>query len=177
MKKSEYNQTIPTIPSYCNATFRVIPARPPVRHRSPLAPRPLETNLPNITPHRRTLVFRDKSAAKPAQTSPKPGPTTENKTMQKVRNITVAASPEPCRQTRRLATGCSATVTDGFRFPLLVQPDAVNQARIAGGRPRFAAARSRRDQAAKMSAYTPPNSPQKPQNELQKPVCIPVKPN
>jgi hypothetical protein len=92
--------------------------------------------------------------------------------MQKARNITVAVSPELYRQTRRLATDYDTTVPDGipdrFRFPLLVLLDAVKEARFPGGRPQFARAMARRDQAAKMSAQTPPNSPQEPRNEFQK---------
>jgi len=93
------------------------------------------------------------------------------------RNIVVAVSPELYRQTRRIAAECDTTVTDVVRYLLHVLPDAVKGARFPGGRPQFAAAAARREQAAKMSAQTPPNSPKEPQNELQKPVCIPVKPN
>jgi hypothetical protein len=97
--------------------------------------------------------------------------------MQKVKNIAVAVSPAPYRQTRRIANDYDTTVTDTLRFLLLVLPDAVKAARFPGGRPQFTAAMARRRQAAKRSAQTPPNSPQEPQNKLQKPVCIPVKPN
>jgi len=91
------------------------------------------------------------------------------------RNITVAVSPELYRQTRRIATEYDMPVTEMVRFLLHVLPDALKGARFPGGRPLFAAAQARRRQAAKMSAQTPPNPPSKPQNELQKPVCIPVK--
>jgi hypothetical protein len=101
--------------------------------------------------------------------------------MQKARNITRTVSPERYRQTRRIATECDTTVPDRImdrcRFLLVVLPDAANQARFPGGRPLYAAARSPRDQAVKMSAQTPPNSPMEPQNQLQKPVCIPEKLN
>jgi len=97
--------------------------------------------------------------------------------MQKARSITVAVSPELYRQTRRIATEWDTSVTDVVRFLLLILPDALREARFSGARPQCAAARSRGDQPAKMSAQTRTNSPQEPQNELQKPVCIPVKRN
>jgi hypothetical protein len=97
--------------------------------------------------------------------------------MQKARNIAEDASPEPCRQSHSIATACGATVTGRFLSPLLVLPGAVLEARFPGDRPQFAAAMALRDQAAKMSAQTPPNSPQKPQNNSRFSVCIPVKPN
>jgi hypothetical protein len=95
--------------------------------------------------------------------------------MPTARNIPVAASPEPCRQTRRLATGYGAALTERCRFPLLVLPGAVNQARSSGGCLQFARARSLRDQAVKMSAQKQTISPDSPENKDQKPVCIPVK--
>jgi hypothetical protein len=97
--------------------------------------------------------------------------------MQKARNITVAVSPEIYRQTRRLATDYDTTVTEMIKFLLLLLPEAVNAALKPGGRPQFARALYLRDQAAKTSAQTPPNSPIQPRNELQKPICIPVHPN
>ena len=66
---SAWRQTIPTLPSPHQSTFRVFARRPPASHQNPLAPRPLHPALPKITPHRRTLVFRDTSTPKPAQTA------------------------------------------------------------------------------------------------------------
>jgi len=95
--------------------------------------------------------------------------------MQKVRNITVSVSPEIYRQTRSLAADYDTTVTEMIRFLLLLLPEAVDAALKPGGRPQFARALALREQAAKMSTQTPPNSPQESQCAPQNPSCIPVK--
>jgi len=88
--------------------------------------------------------------------------------MPTARNISVPVSPAIYRRTRGLATEYDTTVTAKIKFLLLLLPEAVKAARFPGSRPQFARALYLRDQAAKMSAHTPPNSPSKPQNELQK---------
>ena len=96
--------------------------------------------------------------------------------MQKVRNITVAVSPEIYRRTRMLAADYDTTVTEMIKFLLLLLPEAVDAALKPGGRPQFARALALREQAAKTSVQTPTNSARKPQNEVQNAICIPVKP-
>jgi hypothetical protein len=74
MKKSNYNETFPTIPSACKPPSRVFAVRPPARQRKPQPPRPLKTNLPKITPHWRKLEFRDTPTARSARAVPETRP-------------------------------------------------------------------------------------------------------
>ena len=94
-------------------------------------------------------------------------------------NITGPASPEQYRQPRGSAKGHATTapakVRDSSRPHLQAPPHAVNQARNPGAHPHFAAASARSQQTPKTSAYTRTNPPRKPQYEVQKAVCIPVK--
>ncbi len=95
--------------------------------------------------------------------------------MPTARNIHGNASPELHGQARSLATGHDTTIPSKARPLLPVQPGAANQPRNPASRPQFAATRPRHQQAPKMSAYTPTNPPRKPQYEVPKAVCIPVK--
>ena len=95
--------------------------------------------------------------------------------MPTARNIHGNASPELHGQARSLATGHDTAIRSKARPLLPVQPHTVNQARNPGAHSLFAAASARPQQAAKTSAYTPTNPPRKPQYEVQKAVCIPVK--
>jgi len=94
-------------------------------------------------------------------------------------NITGPASPEQYRQPRGSAKGHATTipgrVRDSFRPQPQAPPGVANQTRNPASRPQFAAASARHQQPAKTSAYTPTNPPRKPQYEVQKAVCIPVK--
>lgn len=69
--------------------------------------------------------------------------------MRKVRNITVAVEPALYRQTRKLAAEYVVTVTDLVRFLLLTLPEAVKSARFPGGRPQFAYAAYRAQEAGR----------------------------
>jgi hypothetical protein len=179
MKKSGSNQTFHLLPSPCKSPYRVFPPRPPASHRNPQRPAPMDPFCRKLPPKGAHLNSEKGPRQNQPIHSPKTSHKQERQTMQKARSIPAAVSPAQYRQAPARANQYGATVPDrpqaSSRFLLPALPGAIKEARFPGGRLQCAAARSRRDQPAKMSPQTPPNSPSGPGDEIENRLCIPVK--